>query len=194
MTKRKPRSKERLNALKSLVNQLSDRDVKIKRDVRLFEDFFENFPIPVTMWAVSREGAVVSQRGNGLVCEGATCLDTLFDGLAAKKDMIALHQKAIEGETVQKIIGAGDQKFYLSIIPRRNDSGEVTGAAGLAWNVTSNLTMIVLLEEIQKSSRDILGSELKDEDKIKKVKKILDATEEAIGSSRLVKWMEEQDV
>ena len=191
MTKRKPRSKERLNALKSLVGQLSDRDVKIKRDVRLFEDFFENFPIPVTMWAVSKEGTVVSQRGNGLVCKDAACLDTLFGNLSNKKDMIEMHQKAIEGETAQKIVGSDDQKYYMSVIPRRNESGEVTGAAGLAWNVTSNLTMIVLLEEIQKSSRDILKGDLKGNPK---VEKILKDTEEALASSRLVKWMEEQNV
>lgn len=190
MTKRKPRSKERLNTLKSLVSQLSDRDIKIKRDMRLFEDFFKNFPIPVTMWAVSKEGAVVSQRGNGLVCKDASCLDTLFDDLADKKDMIDLHQKAIKGETVQKIVTSKDQKFYLSIVPRRNESDEVTGAAGLAWNVTSNLTMIVLLEKIQKTSRDILSDSAKD---TKKVKEILDDTTDALALSLLVKWMEEQN-
>ena len=71
-------SREGLNRLKSLVGELTDRDVKLKQDMQLFEDFFENFPIPVTMWAVAKDGNVISHRGNGIICDESDTLDDLF--------------------------------------------------------------------------------------------------------------------
>ena len=70
--------KSHLSEIRSLVKSLSDRDIKIKRDIRLFEEFFANFPIPVSIWSVTKEGTVVSQRGNGLICHDAKCINTLF--------------------------------------------------------------------------------------------------------------------
>ena len=43
-------SRSILSKLRSLVDDLSDRDVQFKRDFKLFESFLENFPIPVSMW------------------------------------------------------------------------------------------------------------------------------------------------
>ena len=51
-----------LERLHSLVDELSDRDDQLKRDMRLFEEFFETFPIPVTMWSVSLEKTLLSNR------------------------------------------------------------------------------------------------------------------------------------
>ena len=67
-----------MTRLRSLVNELSDRDDQLKKDMRLFEEFFETFPIPVTMWSISREKAILSKRGNGFVAHEADCLENLF--------------------------------------------------------------------------------------------------------------------
>jgi hypothetical protein len=65
--------------LKMLVEELGDRDTQMRQDHDLFEDFFENFPLPVTIWSVTSDGIVISQRGNDFACKNAKCLNEMFE-------------------------------------------------------------------------------------------------------------------
>jgi hypothetical protein len=78
--------KESLLKLRTLVDSLEDRDKALKQDHNLFEKFFENFPIPVSMWSVNAEGKVLSCKGNGFLNEIAKTEDDLFvcDQVAVK--------------------------------------------------------------------------------------------------------------
>ena len=64
---KRKRSRKNLESIRDLVEDLSNRDVKIKRDLRMFEDFLDNFPIAVTIWFVSKEGTGISRRGNSMI-------------------------------------------------------------------------------------------------------------------------------
>ena len=143
-------NRESLNHLKSLVGELTDRDTKLKQDMQLFEDFFENFPIPVTMWFVSKDGNVMSHRGNGLICKKSESLNDLFLCPIVKDTCLEAHKSALQGESVQQFVTQKENIFYVSIVPRKSSNGEVVGVAGIAWDVTSNAVILSVLEEIQK--------------------------------------------
>jgi len=147
MSKRRTR-RDRLTILKDLVENLTDRDVKLKRDMNLFEDFFKNFPIPVTIWAISSDGNVMSQRGNGLISDNASSLENLFHEDATKKICVDAHREALKGEPVQKIVNHSGKIYYISIIPRRNEEEEISGVLGLSWDITSNHVMLENLNDI----------------------------------------------
>ena len=57
-------SRKTIDRIRNLVDNLSDRDVQLKSDSRLFEDFFKNFPIPVTMWSLDIDGNIISKKGS----------------------------------------------------------------------------------------------------------------------------------
>ena len=139
-----------LKAIRKLIDELSDRDIKIKRDISLFEEFFSSFPIPVTIWSISKEGTVVSKRGNGLVCENAKCINTLFEEFDKKKQCIEMHQKALQGRGQQALVTANKKMYYISVVPRRDENEKVSGIMGLAWDVTPNYEILMALEVIVK--------------------------------------------
>ena len=151
-------SRESLNRLKSLVGELNDRDSKLKQDMQLFEDFFENFPIPVTMWSVTREGSVISQRGNGLICENASDLKSMFECPILQEMSLEAHEEAFQGTPVQQITSKEQKMYYMSIVPRKSGSGDITGVSGIAWDITSNAVMLSTLEDIQELSQNKKGS------------------------------------
>lgn len=142
------RKTSHLNAIRDLVENLSDRDIKIKRDIRLFEEFFKNFPIPVSIWTLSSEGALVSQRGNGIICKDAECIQTLFENFDEKDNFIKAHKQALEGKNFQKILFFENKTYYISIGSRRDENDEISGVIGLAWDVTPNNKILECLEEI----------------------------------------------
>ena len=149
--------KSHLSEIRALVDNLSDRDIKIKRDIRLFEDFFSNFPIPVSIWSVTKEGTVVSQRGNGLICHDAKCINTLFSEFDDKDEYVKAHTCALEGQPYQGITTCMEKTFYVSLAPRRDDKGTVSGVIGLAWDVTPNQVILDSLQKIADMSEDDLA-------------------------------------
>ena len=120
--------KSQLSTLRKLVNNLSDRDVKIKRDMRLFEEFFANFPITVSIWSLTTEGTVISQRGNGLICPDASCVNTLFESFDEKDKYIKVHRDALKGKSFQGTAFHNDKTFYIAVAPRRDEDENVSGA------------------------------------------------------------------
>lgn len=176
-------SSSNLEALKSLVESLSDRDVKIKRDINLFEEFFSSFPIPVTIWSLTKEGTVVSQRGNGLICENAKCIDTLFEEFASKEVCLDMHKKALAGHGQQRLVKSKEKMYYVSVVPRRDTSEIVSGVMGLAWDVTPNYEMLTSLETIvtkcSNQNPDLSG--------------IADEANRALESSRLNKLLKSSE-
>ena len=173
--------KSHLSEIRELVNTLSDRDIKVKRDIRLFEEFFENFPIPVSIWSVTKEGTVVSQRGNGLICSNAKCIETLFDDFEERDNYVDAHRKSLNGEAYQGITSSGARTFFVSLAPRRDEKGNVSGVIGLAWDVTPNQNILASLEKI---------ANLSDNDDLATARK---EAQKAIETSRLHKLLKSQE-
>jgi len=176
-------SSSRLSKLRSLVDNLSDRDTKLKKDMEMFESFFENFPIPVTMWTISKDRTVVSQRGNGMACETATNIDDLFECPVVNEISLEAHEKAFSGESVQYFATTEDRIFYVSLVPAVvRDS--IDHISGIAWDITSNAIMLASVEKIEDLTRGRRGA----------YKEIHGLATKALDVSRLKKLMaEEQD-
>ena len=162
-----------MTKLYELVNKLSDRDAQLKKDMNLFEEFFETFPIPVTMWSISSEKTLLSKRGNGFVCHKASCLDDLFICPDVKALSIEKHQEALQGQKVDYFAKSDKNVYYVKLLPRYDDDKKICGVTGVSWDVTANAVILSCLEDIfecTKNKKSLYG-EINS-----KVKKALDAS------------------
>lgn len=138
-----------LSELRSLVDNLADRDVKIKTDFRLFEDFFEHFPVPVSMWSASLTGGITSIKDKGFFCKDAKTVDRLFDCPEMCKTVHSDHLEACQGKNTQRLVEKNKKMFFVSIVSRKDEKDNVVGASGIAWDVTSNMTILNILKEVK---------------------------------------------
>lgn len=143
--------KESLLKLRSLVDSLEDRDKALKQDHNLFEKFFENFPIPVSMWSVNAEGKVLSCKGNGFLNEIAKTEDDLFvcDDIACKIDAAKNEEKDVK----EMFIETETSTYFAKILTRR-DGNDIIGTIGMAWDVSSNITMLGSLVRVRDIASD----------------------------------------
>ena len=147
---RKPRKrgKQTIVRLRELCDELTDRDEGIKRDLKLFEEAFVNFPVPVVMWTINRDGLVLSKRGNAFTNEKAKTLSEMYRCEVLRDQSLEKHHEALGGSTVTYFTKFNGSTYYTRLIPRK-DSSVVQGVIGVAWDVTSNMTMLECLESIQ---------------------------------------------
>ena len=145
--------KNRLQKLKILVSGLSDRDIPLKNDAKLFANFFDNFPIPVTMWSIDPNGHVISKRGNTIICSESDCLKNLFHE-EYSDDFIKAHEKALKGESVSFFSSVKKGTYYTRLIPNHDESGGLLTVTGVSWDITSNFNMLKKLEKILKMIKE----------------------------------------
>ena len=141
-----------LQRLEELTSKLTKRDEQLSRDLELFEDFFSNFPIPVTMWSIGKDYHVLSKRGNAFTCEKANTLYDIFDCSILRDKSIKKHEQALRGEKVTYFVRNESKLYWTKLVPRYSHSGEIIGVIGIAWDVTNNAIMVHHLEEILKAS------------------------------------------
>ena len=175
-------SKERISKLKCLVDELSDRDRQLKADASMFEDFFKNFPIPVTMWSLDSSGNVLSKRGNTVIKDECTSLENMFLK-DYSQDFMDAHRKALAGEPTSFFSVLPDNTYYTRLVPRKK-SGSVTGITGISWNITSNYKIIETLQQIVDFSKN------SDHDVCKRIQAL---AETALNASRIKKLLEKDD-
>ena len=60
------------------------------------------------------------------------------------------HEAACSGQNTQKLLTQDQKAFYISVVPRFDDTDNITGVSGIAWDVTSNIDIINILGEIKK--------------------------------------------
>ena len=171
-------SSSRLKRLKCLVDELSDRDRQLKSDSGMFVDFFQNFPIPVTMWSLDESGNILAKRGNAVVKEaGATCLGNMFlDDYS--DEFKEAHKKAYEGQNVEFFSDLTDKVYYTRLVPRKSDD-EIIGLTGISWDITSNFKILQSL----KSIIELCDNENSGKEDIKKI------AQESINISRIKKLL-----
>lgn len=175
-------SRERLSKLRNLVDALPDRDVRMKRSMEMFERFFDNFPIPVTMWTISKDGAVISQRGNGIVCENAASVEELFACPLLAEMSHEAHEKAFDGKHKSFLAKTETSFYYISIVPHLIDD-KVNSVSGIAWDITSNAHMLASIEKVVEITADRRGD----------YKKINDLASKALKASRLARLIQEEN-
>jgi len=171
----------RLQKLKCLVDELSDRDRQLKQDSSLFEDFFDNFPIPVTMWSLDNKGKIISKRGNKVVKEDGTCVEDMFLE-EYSEDFETAHEEAYSGKNVAFFSSLPGRTYYTRLVPRRDDSDQIIGLTGISWDITSNYEILEILSEICKLSNL----------KSKNGKKIKELATKAVSISRISGLLEKK--
>ena len=67
--------KSSLLKLKSLVDDLTDRDLRLKEETKLLDYVFSDFPIPILVWSVDLGGEIKALRGNSILNPNAECED-----------------------------------------------------------------------------------------------------------------------
>jgi hypothetical protein len=129
---------------------LHDRDEQLKRDLKMFENFIESFPVPVTMWSINKEKVVLSKRGAAFACSDTeiNSLEDIFLCPHMRKDSIEKHTAALLGEAQSYFIQDGQNIYYTRLVPRPDERGNILGVVGIAWDVSSNAIMISKLEDI----------------------------------------------
>ena len=181
--KKKTDHRQRLTKLRELVDSLHDRDEQLKRDLKMFENFIESFPVPVTMWSINKEHVVLSKRGAAFSCneQEVTCLEDIFKCPDIQKDSIEKHAEALLGNPQSYFIQDNQHIYYTRLVPRPDDKGNILGVVGIAWDVSSNAIMISKLEDIVESVES--GGDLT---AIKK------SAEDALSVSRLRKLLSDE--
>ena len=177
--------RQRLNKLRELVESLHDRDEQLKRDLKMFENFIESFPLPVTMWSINKEQVVISNRGAAFSCGSADIksLEDMFQCPNMRKDSIERHNEALLGTAQAYFIQDGQHIYYTRLVPRPDDHGNILGVVGIAWDISSNAIMISKLEDIV---------ELVDEGGT--LEAIKEAAEDALSVSRLRKLLSDEEI
>jgi hypothetical protein len=104
------------------------------------------------MWSVNAEGKVLSCKGNGFLNEIAKTEDDLF-----VCDQVAGKIKAAKSECkdVKELIVETEESTYFAKIITRKDGDDIIGTMGMAWDVSSNITLLGSLVRI----RDIVQAE-----------------------------------
>lgn len=171
----KKSSSKTLHELRTLVSTLSDRDVQLKRDFKLFEDFLENFPIPVSMWSANIDGKVLNKRGKGFFCKSGDHISDLFSCETLACNILDNHKEAEKSGTNSSLIKKDEKIFYVTIAPRHDDNNIVIGVSGIAWDVSSNNFILNTLIEIKNDTETKSGA----------FKDIAQKAENAIKKSRL---------
>ena len=169
------KSSQSMLRLKSLVNELSDRDNQLKKDFELFEEFFENFPIPVTMWSITKDKTIISQRGNGFACQKADSLEDMFLCPTIKEMSLERHEQALQGEKVDYFVKTDEKVYFAKLVPRQDEKGNLSGVSGIAWDVTSNAIMLACIESIHSKTEGRRGQ----------YKEIYKVADKALAASRL---------
>jgi hypothetical protein len=137
--------KDSLVKLKLMVNGLEQRDDALRQDHHLFEKFFENFPLPVSLWSVNKEGKVLSCKGNGFLNPSAKIESELF---LCEKVKCQILETEDTSDIREFFIESGDNTYYSKVMTRRHENN-IIGTIGMAWDISSNLTMLGSLIKIQ---------------------------------------------
>jgi hypothetical protein len=177
----KPMS-ENIEKLHALCDQLTSRDDQLKNDFRMFEDFFSNFPIPVTMWFIGKDHAIISKWGNAFTCNHPKNLEEMFECPELRDESIRRHEQAFGNELVSYFVQHEKKLFWCKLIPRKSTGDEITGILGMAWDITSNSMMLHSIE----NAIELLENEGSLTD-------IKDALQKALGASRLKKMLDEKE-
>jgi hypothetical protein len=146
---KKSKKSSSLESLRKLVDNLTDRDVQIKRDFRLFESFLENFPIPVTMWSANLDGLVLNKKDRGFFCKTGDKIEDLFSCESLADTVFKKHKEALSGEPNSTLIQKMEKTFYVTVAPRHDNDNIVIGVSGIAWDVSSNSFILDTLIDIK---------------------------------------------
>jgi hypothetical protein len=187
--------RESLFKLKSLAEELSDRDEGLKRDASLFEAVFNEFPVPVAIWLSDDKGLCVSQKTSGSISKGWSIppptvthttlkVMSLYQCPELQKDIEKNLKRALKGKQLSFLSDIEGAYVWTRLTPRFREDGTCSGVIGVSWDLTSNYRMFSLLSRIAESK---CGAGDPD------VQELKDAAREIAKSSVISRLLQEAD-
>jgi hypothetical protein len=157
--------RESLSKLKTLVEELSDRDEGLKRDASLFEAVFRDFPIPVTIWLTDEKGLCVSRKVSGRDSRGwssppppmkqeesmGTKVIDMYQCVELKKEIERNLKIALKGKQLSFMSCVEGAYIWSRLTPRYFEDGTCSGVIGVSWDLTVNFRMFNTLLKISAS-------------------------------------------
>ena len=157
--------RESLHKLKTLVDELGDRDEGLKRDASLFEAVFRDFPIPVTIWLTDEKGLCVSRRVSGRDSKGwsspppplkqeepkGTKVIDMYQCVELKKEIEKNLKVALKGQQLSFMSAVEGAHIWSRLTPRYCEDGSCSGVIGVSWDLTANYRMFSALLKISAS-------------------------------------------
>lgn len=142
--------KSSLLKLKSLVDDLTDRDLRLKEETKLLDYVFSDFPIPILVWSVDLDGEIKALRGNSILNPSAECEDQLFKDKKARKALEECKKdsKNPDLDNSYRLFDTGGKVYYMSVTRRFAQSGKEIGYIGMAWDISSNALMLKNMQAI----------------------------------------------
>lgn len=97
---------------------------------------------PVVIWSLDRSGIFTRSEGGGLAALGLQPDEVIgrsvFEVYGDVPEILALTRRALEGHTATGIIEVGQARFEVWCTPLRASDGEVTGALGIATDISEH--------------------------------------------------------
>ena len=122
--------------------------------------------LPVILWSTDQNFALTSLNGAGLTEPASApnlALEDLFGPFPDEPEPCP--RRALQGETVAYDLRLGQRDLRLHIEPLRDERGEITGTAGIAWDITeerraerANRELLEQLHDAAEEWRDTFDS------------------------------------
>jgi PAS domain S-box-containing protein len=112
-----------------------------------------------SVWTVDRNLRITSSRGTGLrdlnLEQNELVGKTLYEYLETRDESflpIAMHRRALRGETVNYVLNFGGMNLHTRLAPLRNEAGVIVGVAGVYADVTERVGS----ERLLTASKEVL--------------------------------------
>lgn len=116
---------------------------------------------PLIVWAIDGQGMITLIEGSGLEAVGFTKEDLLGRTVAeASSDPQAAErqERVLRGEVIHTTRVIRGRTLEIHYFPQRDEEGEVTGATGLALDVTERSRAEVALQAVERRLQRLLSS------------------------------------
>jgi hypothetical protein len=98
-------------------------------------------PLPISVWRVRGDDAVLFSKGNGIIDEQANCMSKLFTCSNEKERLIEAHHEAMLTDTQDLVVSDSGRFFSIKLVRDRPSADEdtITGFAIDVSNIVRGL-------------------------------------------------------
>lgn len=166
-----------LSYLRSLTENLNNRDEKLKKRDKLVQLVFDNCPAGLVIWAVDKNLIFTLSEGRGLKNLGlkngqsiGKSLYEYFDTVDDSFEPIKHHIKALDGLPVQYDYKHLNRVWHTHCTPIFDSDNKVIGVAGCAFDITEYVEQQKKIDKLEAIIKD---RETCSQDKMKLIRKLV---------------------
>ncbi|PSP54406.1 hybrid sensor histidine kinase/response regulator [Halobacteriales archaeon QH_7_68_42] len=142
------------------VTERRERERELKATEERIDTVVSN--VPIVLFAVDADGVFTLSEGRGLAKlglePGEVVGESMFDFYADNPDVLDAVELALDGETVKRVIDVDGIYFETAYQPVTDDAGTVTGAIGVAIDITERRERRLELRREKERSEELVGA------------------------------------